>query len=130
MRTPQSSGIPISNARDQETAQDKRRWRTWSPEVPWSNLVEPAAVAATIAELVLGGLLVAGLWWRWTGKASAGLFFLYLVTMVPGMGAGSVLEYGVPVLIGGCLLTSARGLNPRRKRKQDVSKTELAQASG
>lgn len=83
--------------------------------VPWSNLVQPAAVAATIAELALGGLLVAGFWWRWTGKASAGLFFVYLVTMVPGLGAGSVLEYGVPVLIGGSLLASARGPHPGRR---------------
>jgi hypothetical protein len=69
-------------------------------------LVTPAAVAATAAELVLGALLVAGLWRRWTGKAAAGLFAIYLVAMIPGMGAGSILQYGVPVLVGGALVFS------------------------
>lgn len=77
--------------------------------VPWSHLVSSGAVAATLAELLLGALLVAGLEWRWTGKLGAGLFAVYLVAMIPGMGPSSVLQYGVPVLIGGCLLTSARG---------------------
>lgn len=91
-------------------------WGDWShfraetaELVPWDALVGSAAVAATIAELTLGLLLIAGPWWRWIGKATAGLFVVYLVTMIPGMGAASVLEYGVPVLIGGALLTSARG---------------------
>jgi uncharacterized membrane protein YphA (DoxX/SURF4 family) len=42
--------------------------------VPWSVLVEPAAVVATVAELALGVLLLLGVWWRWVGKATAGLF--------------------------------------------------------
>jgi hypothetical protein len=82
--------------------------------VPWESLVQPAAVAATVAELVLGVLLVAGPWWRWVGKAAAGLFVVYLVAMVPGMGAASLLQFGIPVLIGGSLLTSARGARPQR----------------
>lgn len=82
--------------------------------VPWPVLVPAAAVAATSAEVLIGGLLVTGVWWRWVGKASAGLFFVYLITMVPGMGAGSVLQFGVPVLIGGSLLASARGPYPKR----------------
>jgi hypothetical protein len=82
--------------------------------VPWDALVQPAAVAATIAELTLGTLLVLGPWWRWIGKATAGLFAVYLVAMVPGMGPSSVLEYGVPVIIGGALVASARGTRPRR----------------
>jgi hypothetical protein len=77
--------------------------------VPWGPLVGPAAVAATVAELTLGGLLVAGRWWRQVGAATAGLFAVYFVAMVPGMGAGSVLQYGIPVLAGGGLLTAARG---------------------
>lgn len=77
--------------------------------VPWTSLVQPAAVAATVAELTLGALLVAGPLHRWVGKATAGLFVVYLVAMVPGMGASSVLEYAVPVLVGGALVTSARG---------------------
>lgn len=91
-------------------------WGDWShfraetaQLVPWSHLVSPAAVGATLAELLLGAMLVAGLAWRWTGKLSAGLFVVYLVAMVPGLGTSSVLQYGIPVLIGGCLLASARG---------------------
>jgi hypothetical protein len=91
-------------------------WGDWShfraetaQLVPWSYLVSAAAVAATLAELLLGAMLVAGLVWRWTGKLTAGLFVVYLVVMVPGLGTSSVLQYGIPVLIGGCLLASARG---------------------
>jgi hypothetical protein len=91
-------------------------WGDWShfraetaELVPWDALVQPAAVAATISELTLGLLLLIGAWWRWTGKATAGLFVVYLIAMVPGMGTASVLEYGVPVLIGGALVASARG---------------------
>lgn len=84
--------------------------------MPWSRLVPTAAVAATIAGFVLGGLLIAGPWWRRVGKATAGLFLVYLITMIPGMGAASLLEYGVPVLIGGSLLASARGTYPRPNR--------------
>jgi uncharacterized membrane protein YphA (DoxX/SURF4 family) len=98
-------------------------WGDWShfraetaQLVPWEHLVEPAAVLATCAELSLGALLVLGLWWRWVGKATAGLFAVYLVAMVPGVGAGSILEYGVPVLIGGGLIASARGSRPPTDR--------------
>jgi hypothetical protein len=98
-------------------------WGDWShfraeaaELVPWSHLVQPTAVAATVAELVLGLLLVAGVWWRWAGKATAGLFVVYLVAMVPGMGAASLLEYAVPVLVGGALVASARGERPSRER--------------
>ncbi len=81
--------------------------------VPWDSLVQPAAVAATVAELTLGTLLVVGPWWRWVGKATAGLFVVYLVAMVPGMGITSVLQYAVPVLVGGALVASGRGRRPR-----------------
>jgi hypothetical protein len=94
-------------------------WGSWSSFraetaelVPWPGLVQTAAVAATVAELVLGALLVVGWQWRWTGKLTAGLFAVYLVAMVPGLGPESVLEYGVPVLIGGGLVASARGSRP------------------
>lgn len=84
--------------------------------VPWDTLVFPAAVAATVAELVLGTLLIVGPWHRWTGKATAGLFVVYLIAMIPGMGATSILEYAVPVLIGGALVSSARGVRRRPRR--------------
>jgi hypothetical protein len=84
--------------------------------VPWPHLVQPAAVAATVAELVLGVVLLAGVWWRLAGKATAGLFVVYLVAMVPSMGAASLLEYAVPVLVGGALVASARGERPSQGR--------------
>jgi hypothetical protein len=87
--------------------------------VPWESLVQPAAITATVAELTLGALMVAGPWWRWVGKATAGLFFAYLVAMIPGMGAASLLQYGIPVLIGGSLITSARGPRPRPDHTAD-----------
>jgi hypothetical protein len=108
-------------------------WGDWShfrleaaELVPWAALVSPAAVAATTAELVLGVLLVAGVWWRWTGKATAGLFVVYLVAMVPGMGAASVLEYAVPLLIGGALVSSSRGERPAPSALDDVPGPELS----
>jgi hypothetical protein len=98
-------------------------WGDWShfrvetaELVPWDSLVQPAAVAATLAELTLGALLLTGPWWRWAGKATAGLFTIYLVAMVPGMGATSVLEYALPVLVGGALVASGRGGRPRHER--------------
>jgi hypothetical protein len=98
-------------------------WGDWShfraeaaQLVPWPSLVQPAAVAATAAELGLGLMLVAGAWQRGIGRGAAGLFFVYLIAMVPGTGAASILEYGVPILIGGSLLASAGGRRTRPSR--------------
>lgn len=66
------------------------------------------AVGATVAEIVLGALLLAGPYWRWAGKLAAGLLALYLVAMSYGYGWAAPLQYAVPVLIGAALLTSAR----------------------
>lgn len=106
-------------------------WGDWShfqaeaaQLVPWDQLVFPAAVAATVAESVLGVLLIVGPWHRWTGKATAGLFVVYLIAMIPGMGVTSILEYAVPVLIGGALVSSARGDGRRaRRRPTDIRVT-------
>lgn len=40
------------------------------------------------------------------------------LTMIPGMGFWSLLQYGIPVLIGGCLLASGRGERQRRVTPQ------------
>lgn len=109
-------------------------WGDWShfqaeaaQLVPWDQLALPAAVAATVAESVLGILLIVGPWRRWTGKATAGLFVVYLIAMIPGMGATSILEYGVPVLLGGALVSSARGdRRPTRRQPADTRAGALA----
>lgn len=53
------------------------------------------AWAATIAELVLGLLLVIGLWPRWTGLASAVLLILFGIAMAISFGLKSPLDYSV-----------------------------------
>jgi putative oxidoreductase len=53
------------------------------------------AWAATIAELVLGVLLLWGLWLRWTALASALLLILFGTAMAISFGAKSPLDYSV-----------------------------------
>jgi putative oxidoreductase len=53
------------------------------------------AWSATIAELVLGVLLLWGLWLRWTALASALLLILFGTAMAISFGAKSPLDYSV-----------------------------------
>ncbi len=53
------------------------------------------AWAATIAELVLGLLLVIGIWPRWTSLASAALLILFGIAMAISFGLKSPLDYSV-----------------------------------
>jgi uncharacterized membrane protein YphA (DoxX/SURF4 family) len=53
------------------------------------------AWAATAAELVLGVLLLVGLWPRWTALASALLLILFGTAMAVSFGAKSPLDYSV-----------------------------------
>jgi putative oxidoreductase len=53
------------------------------------------AWTATIAELVLGVFLLAGLWLRWTGLASALLLILFGTAMAISFGLKSPLDYSV-----------------------------------
>ena len=53
------------------------------------------AWAATIAELVLGVLLLLGIWPRWTALASALLLILFGTAMAISFGAKSPLDYSV-----------------------------------
>jgi putative oxidoreductase len=53
------------------------------------------AWAATVAEVVLGLLLVLGLWLRWTALASAFLLILFGTAMAISFGAKSPLDYSV-----------------------------------
>lgn len=103
-------------------------WGTWPAFVDYTGLLlpgfaggaaEPAAVVATGAELILGGLLVAGPWWRWVGKFTAGMLFCYLLAMAATVGIGEVARYGVAIQIGAALIISARGSRPRRPSEDD-----------
>jgi putative oxidoreductase len=53
------------------------------------------AWAATIAELVLGILLLLGIWLRWTAIASALLLILFGTAMAISFGPRSPLDYSV-----------------------------------
>ena len=53
------------------------------------------AWAATAAELVLGVLLLVGIWPRWTALASALLLILFGIAMGISFGAKSPLDYSV-----------------------------------
>jgi putative oxidoreductase len=53
------------------------------------------AWAATATELVLGVLLLLGLWRRWTALASALLLILFGTAMAISFGAKSPLDYSV-----------------------------------
>jgi uncharacterized membrane protein YphA (DoxX/SURF4 family) len=64
------------------------------------------AWAATAAELVLGVLLVLGLWPRWTSLASAALLALFGVSMALSMGIKSPLDYSVFSACGAALLVA------------------------
>lgn len=51
--------------------------------------------AATVAEFVLGVLLVAGLWPRWTAWASAALLLIFGLAMAVSFGIKEPLDYSV-----------------------------------
>jgi putative oxidoreductase len=53
------------------------------------------AWTATVAELVLGVLLLIGIWPRWTAIASALLLLLFGTAMAISFGAKSPLDYSV-----------------------------------
>ncbi len=74
---------------------------------PSSFAISAAAVGATVMEVCIAIALVAGWRPRWAGKATAGLFAVYLVAMAASPVRQDVLRYAMPVLIGGALLVSA-----------------------
>jgi putative oxidoreductase len=53
------------------------------------------AGAATVAELVLGVLLIAGLWKRWVALGSAALLAIFGTAMAISFGPWSPLDYSV-----------------------------------
>jgi putative oxidoreductase len=62
------------------------------------------AWAATVAELVLGILLLIGLWPRWTALGSAFLLVLFGVAMAISFGLKSPLDYSVFSASAGAIL--------------------------
>jgi putative oxidoreductase len=64
------------------------------------------AWTATLAELILGILLVLGLWPRWTALASAVLLLLFATAMAISFGVKSPLDYSVFSASAAALLLS------------------------
>jgi uncharacterized membrane protein YphA (DoxX/SURF4 family) len=92
------------------------------------NAFMPAATipflawAATVAELVLGVALVAGLWLRWTALASSVLLALFAVTMTISFGVKEPLDYSVfSASAAALLLASYAGGSAYSSRRQDVA---------
>jgi hypothetical protein len=84
------------------------------------------AWTATGAEVVLGGLLLAGLWIRWTASASGLLLFLFGAGMVIGTGIKSALDASVLAASAAAfalaeLAPDAWSLDRRLNRTQDRS---------
>jgi uncharacterized membrane protein YphA (DoxX/SURF4 family) len=69
------------------TAQVNAFMPTWT--------IPSLAAAATVAELVLGVLLIAGVWKRWVAFASAALLALFGTAMAISFGPWSPLDYSV-----------------------------------
>jgi uncharacterized membrane protein YphA (DoxX/SURF4 family) len=74
------------------------------------------AWAATIAELVLGILLLLGIWLRWTALASALLLILFGTAMAISFGLKSPLDYSVfSASAAAFLLAFNEGSTPSQK---------------
>ena len=71
------------------------------------------AWSATIAELVLGALLLWGLWLRWTALASALLLVLFGTAMAISFGAKSPLDYSVFTASAAAILLAVNDPHPR-----------------
>jgi putative oxidoreductase len=75
------------------------------------------AWAATIAELVLGILLLLGIWLRWTALASALLLILFGTAMAISFGLKSPLDYSVFSASAAAFLLA---FNQRNTARQEV----------
>src|SRR5271170_4473547 len=71
------------------------------------------AWSATIAELVLGILLLAGVWLRWTALASALLLVLFGTAMAISFGLKSPLDYSVFSASATAILIAVNDPQPR-----------------
>jgi uncharacterized membrane protein YphA (DoxX/SURF4 family) len=68
--------------------------------------------AATVAELVLGVLLIAGLWLRWTAMASAALLLTFGLAMAISFGIKEPLDYSVFSACAAALLLALQAPRP------------------
>ncbi len=75
------------------------------------------AWAATVAECVLGVLLLAGVWRRWVAWSSAVLLMLFGVAMAISMGIKSPLDYSVFSASAAAVLLGFVAENPRKQAK-------------
>jgi len=67
--------------------------------------------AATVIELLLGVMLVLGLWLRWTAFGTAGLLFLYGAAMAISLGIKAPFDYSVFSAMCCALLLGLTGSN-------------------
>ncbi len=78
------------------------------------------AWAATVAEFVLGVLLIGGLWPRWTALGSALLLAIFGTAMAVSMGIKSPLDYSVFSASAAAVflaLQSSRDANPGNRKE-------------
>lgn len=76
------------------------------------------AWAATVAEFVLGVLLVAGIWRRWVAWSSAVLLALFGIAMTISMGIKSPLDYSVFSASAAAVLLALNAEEARRQVKR------------
>ena len=93
-------------------------WGTWSGFEAWARTdvlafvpafaVKPLLVIATILELALGLLLLAGVWLRPVGIAAAGLLATFAIAMAVSAGVKSPLDYSVLSASAAALLVASK----------------------
>ncbi|MBE7177172.1 MAG: DoxX family membrane protein [Mucilaginibacter polytrichastri] len=111
------------------------RFGLWAAHAVWGNwanflsyslqlsfylpdvLTEPVAIAATVAEVLLGILLVAGVWIRIIATASAVLLALFALSMTVATGIKAPLDYSVWTACAASLLLAA--IQPAVKNREE-----------
>lgn len=78
------------------------------------------AWTATGAELLLGVLLISGIWPRWVALASAILLFLFGAAMTASAGIKSPLDYSVFSASAAAWLLAVQTSLPRQNRKEHL----------
>jgi putative oxidoreductase len=90
------------------------------------NSFMPAAVSpflawsATVAETLLGALLIAGLWPRWVCPAAALLLAMFGTAMAISFGIKSPMDYSVFSASSAAVLLTLRAYNPNRTQASET----------